>query len=562
MLLKSSLGKKSNMKKYYKSGLVLILFISLSGFIQSDSDIYYQMSKGIDIFGRVFKEVSINYVDEVKPKEFMLEGIKGMLATLDPYTVYIDENHQKDIDLITIGKYGGIGATVGLYNDRVTIVDLIEGYSAQRQGIRIGDIIKKVDTVVVSKDNYDDLGNYLKREPGTEISITIERDGQKSDIVFNLVSEEIEIKNITYYGFVPESSNNAYLKLSGFSRSAGDEIRKAIQELRVQKEIKSIVLDLRGNPGGLLDAAIDVTEKFLKKGEIIVSIKGRDKNKQQVYKAKEEPIAKDTKLVVLVDHGSASASEIVAGALQDHDRGVILGTKSFGKGLVQSVIPLSFNTSLKMTTAKYYTPSGRCIQTIDYTENDEVFGEHSIEDEGKYFTENNREVFAKGGIQPDTVIKNSSESHLVRSLLAKGMFFKFATNYYNTTSSEQLNSNLDEKLFDLFMNYIKDQNFSYQSESEIIIDELKKSIKKEGYNSNLLSDIDQLKNKFDHIKENELIKYKSDIIAEIKSEIAARANGRKGRIIESLNSDNQFASAISILNDEESYRELLKISLN
>ena len=184
---------------------------------------------------------------------------------------------RKDIDLITIGKYGGIGATVGLYNDKITIVDLIEGYSAQRQGIRIGDVIKKVDTVLVSKENYDDLGNYLKREPGTEISITIERDGQKNDIIFNLVSEEIEIKNLTYYGFVPETSNNAYLKLSGFSRSAGDEIRKAIQELRVQKEIESIVLDLRGNPGGLLDAAIDVSEKFLRKGELIVSIIGRDK---------------------------------------------------------------------------------------------------------------------------------------------------------------------------------------------------------------------------------------------------------------------------------------------
>ena len=550
------------MKKYYKSSLLIILFLFLSGFIQSDSDIYYQMSKGIDIFGRVFKEVSINYVDEVKPKEFMLEGIKGMLSTLDPYTVYIDENHQKDIDLITIGKYGGIGATVGLYNDRITIVDLIEGYSAQRQGIRIGDIIKKVDTIIVSKENYEELGNYLKREPGTEISITIERDGLKSDILFNLVSEEIEIKNITYFGFVPESSNNAYLKLSGFSRSAGEEIRKAIQELRVQKEIHSIVLDLRGNPGGLLDAAIDVSEKFLPKGELIVSIKGRDKNKQQEYKAKEEPIAKNIKLAVLVDHGSASASEIVAGALQDHDRGIILGTKSFGKGLVQSVIPLSFNTSLKMTTAKYYTPSGRCIQAIDYAENGSVFGNEKFEDDKKYYTVNNREVFAKGGITPDSLIKNSSESHLVRSLLAEGMFFKFATNYYNTASSEQLNSNLDEKIFELFMNYIKDQNFSYQSESEIIIDELKKSIKREGYNSNLLGDIDELKSKFDHIKDNELTKYKNDIIAEIQSEIAARENGRKGRIIESLKYDNQFSTALEILNNNLSYSNLLNIKTN
>jgi carboxyl-terminal processing protease len=547
------------MKKYFKHSLSIFLFLVLSGFIQSDTDIYYQMSKGIDIFGRVFKEVSINYVDDIKPKEFMLEGIRGMLETLDPYTVYIDENHQKDIDLITIGKYGGIGATVGLYNDKITIVDLIEGYSAQRQGIRIGDIIKQVDTVIVSKENYDDLGNYLKREPGTEISITIERDGQKNDIIFNLVSEEIEIKNLTYYGFVPETSNNAYLKLSGFSRSAGDEVRKAIQELRVQKEIESIVLDLRGNPGGLLDAAIDVSEKFLRKGELIVSIIGRDKDKQQIYKAKEEPVAKSTKLAVLVDHGSASASEIVAGALQDHDRGIILGTKSFGKGLVQSVIPLSFNTSLKMTTAKYYTPSGRCIQAIDYTQNKDVFGNLKLEEEKTYLTENKREVFASGGIKPDTLVKNSSESHLVRSLLAKGMFFKFATNYYNNTLSENQNLDIDEKLFDQFMKYIEDENFSYSSDTEIIIEELQKSIKAEGYNSHLLEDVDQLKIKLDSVKEKELTKYKDDILAEIKSEIAARKEGRKGRIIESLKYDNQFSTALEILKDKKTYENLLNI---
>jgi carboxyl-terminal processing protease len=314
------------MNKIYKKLTILLIIISSFGFIQGDSDIYFQMSKGIDIFGRVYKEIALNYVDEIKPQGFMLEGIKGMLSTLDPYTVYIDENHQKDIDLITRGKYGGIGATVGIYNDKITIVDLIEGYSAQRQGIRIGDVIKKVDSVKITRENYDELGNYLKREPGTEISITIEREGNKGDIIFNLVSEEIEIKNLTYYGFIPQESNNAYLKLSGFSRTAGDEIRKAIQELRIEKPIETIILDLRGNPGGLLDAAVDVSEKFLTKDDLIVSIIGRNKSDKQVFNAKEEPIARDARLAVLVDHGSASASEIVAGAIQDHDRGIILGT--------------------------------------------------------------------------------------------------------------------------------------------------------------------------------------------------------------------------------------------
>ncbi len=547
------------MKKILKQFFVVVLLVTVSGFMQGDSDIYFQMSKGIDIFGRVYKEVAINYVDEIKPKGFMLEGIKGMLATLDPYTVYIDENHQKDIELITRGKYGGIGATVGLYNDKITIVDLIEGYSAQRQGIRIGDIIHKVDSVVITKENYDDLGNYLKREPGTEISITIERVGQKGNVIYNLVSEEIEIKNLTYFGFVPKESNNAYLKLSGFSRSAGDEIRKAIQELRAQKEIKSIVLDLRGNPGGLLDAAIDVSEKFLPKGDLIVSIKGRDKYKEQFYKAKEEPIAGKIQLAILVDGGSASASEIVAGALQDHDRGIVLGSKSFGKGLVQTVIPLSFNTSLKMTTAKYYTPSGRCIQAINYTQNRDIFSDTNKDDEQVFLTDNKREVFARGGISPDSVVKNSSDSHLVRSLLARGMFFKFATHYYNTSTSAQVKANVEDQLFETFMNYIKEQEFTYKTESELLISDLKKTIKREGYNSNLLEDVELLYNKFTVIKEAELIKYKNDIISEIKSEIAARIDGRKGRIIESLKYDEQFSTALELLGSSLEYNNLLNV---
>lgn len=545
------------MKKNIKIIFTISILFVITGFLPSDSDIYFQMSKSIDIFGRVYKEVAINYVDDVKPKGLMLEGIKGMLSNLDPYTVYIDEDHQQDIDLITSGKYGGIGATVGIYNDKITIVDLLEGYSAQRQGIRVGDVIKKVDSVIINKDNYDELGKYLKREPGTEISVTIERDGSKEDLVFNLVSEEIEIRNLTYFGFVPKESNNAYLKLSGFSRSAGDEIRRALHQLKVEKDIKSIVLDLRGNPGGLLDAAIDVSEKFLKKGELVVSIMGRDKTKQQSYKAKEEPIAGDAKLAVLVDHGSASASEIVAGALQDHDRGIILGTKSFGKGLVQTVIPLSFNTSLKMTTARYYTPSGRCIQAIDYSNNEKIFEKGTKENKPEYFTDNNRSVFASGGITPDSVVSNVYDSKLIRSLLAKGMFFKFATNYFNSTKQEKIDAESDENLFSLFTTYINAQNFNYKTDTENILSELKQTIKEEGYNSNLLQDIDDLNNKLGKIKKDELEKYKSDIVSEIKSEIAARTDGRKGRIIESLKFDQTFSTAINLLNDTIIYNKLL-----
>jgi carboxyl-terminal processing protease len=518
-------------KTFYKIIGVTILLV-LVGFVNSDSDIYFQMSRSIDIFGRVYKEVALNYVDEVKPEPFMLEGIKGMLSTLDPYTVYIDEHHQKDIEIITKGKYGGIGATVGIHNNDITIVDLIEGYSAQRQGIRIGDVIVKVDSIEITRKNYSKLGDYLKKEPGTEISITIKREGVDDELVFNLISEEIEIKNLTYYGFVPTNSNNAYLKLSGFTKSAGDEIRKAIQELRAEKEIKSIVLDLRGNPGGLLDAAVDVSEKFLEKNKIVVSIKGRNNKKGQVYKAKEEPIAKDIKLAILVDNGSASASEIVTGAIQDHDRGIIVGTKSYGKGLVQTVVPLSFNTSLKLTTARYYTPSGRCIQKIDYSKGKEVFEDSITKSDGKFFTDNQREVFASGGITPDSIVINSSESHFVKVLLAKGMFFRFATSFFNTNTEATINGKSDDELFNDFMKHLKNQKFEYRSNSEKLLNELEETFEEDGYDSALLTEIEELKSKFSKVKENELVKYKKDIISEIKKELAARTDGRKGRIIE------------------------------
>jgi len=543
-------------KAFYKILTVTILFVFV-GFVNSDSDIYFQMSKGIDIFGRVYKEIALNYVDEVKPEPFMLEGIKGMLSNLDPYTVYIDEHHQKDIEIITKGKYGGIGATVGIHNNNVTIVDLIEGYSAQRQGIRIGDVIVKVDSIEITRKNYNKLGDYLKKEPGTEISITIKREGVDDELVFNLISEEIEIKNLTYYGFVPSNSNNAYLKLSGFTKSAGDEIRKAIQELRVEKEIKSIVLDLRGNPGGLLDAAVDVSEKFLKKNSVVVSIKGRANKKGQVYKAKEEPIARNIKLAVLVDNGSASASEIVTGAIQDHDRGIVVGTKSFGKGLVQTVVPLSFNTSLKLTTARYYTPSGRCIQKIDYSKGKDVFEHTSSQNNTEFFTDHKREVFAGGGITPDSIVTNSSESHFVKVLLAQGMFFRFATKFFNTNTKEKLNSKTDDELFESFMAHLKQQKFKYKSNSEKLLNKLEETFEEDGYDSDLLVEIEKLKNKFGKVKKEELVKYKKDIVAEIKKELAARTNGRKGRIIESLKHDEQFSAAVDILNDDNLYNKLL-----
>ncbi|MCX7797309.1 MAG: S41 family peptidase [Melioribacter sp.] len=535
----------------------LIIIILFSGFIRYDTDFYFEINKSIDIFGRVYKEITLNYVDPINPEEFMLAGISGMLESLDPYTNFIDDAHQKDIDIITKGKYGGIGATVGLRNENVTIVDLIEGYSAQRQGLRIGDIILKVNDTPVNKDNYEELSNLLKGEPGTTVRLTIKREGVNEELVFNLVREEIEIKNLSYYGFYPENSNNVYLKLSGFSRTAGDEVKKALLELKSQKNIESIILDLRGNPGGLLDAAIDVCEKFLQKGQLIVTVKGRDSSSIKNYYSEEEPIAATTRLAVLIDEGSASASEIVAGAIQDHDRAVIVGTNSFGKGLVQTVIPLSFNTSLKITTARYYTPSGRCIQKVDYSRKSKVFLFSSKEGQEEYKTDNKRKVYSAGGINPDSVVTNKTKSMFVQKLLADGMFFQFATNFYNNNSSMNLKEISDNILLNEFKAYLEKQNFKYTSQTEKLVDQLMLAAKEENLGEGL---IEQLKNAKLYLAKNnskEIENFKDEIIGLIKEELAARIDGRIGRIKESLKHDKQFETALAILNNTKLYNKFL-----
>ncbi len=540
--------------------LVAALVIFFLGFIPGDSDIYFQMSRGIEIFGKVYKESTLRYVDPINPEEFMIAGIKGMLSSLDPYTIYIDENLQTDIDVITKGKYGGIGATVGIQDDKVTIVDLIEGYSAQRQGVRIGDVIIKVDSSDVTRENYEELGHLLRKAPGSEVVLIVKREGIEEELIFDLECEEIEIKNLTYYDFIPKESKNLYLKLSGFSRAAGEEIKKAIIESKKQREIKSIILDLRGNPGGLLDAAIDVCEKFLNKGQLIVSVMGRDTTNVNKYYSAEEPLAGNCKLMVLVDDGSASASEIVAGAFQDHDRGVILGEQSFGKGLVQTIIPLSYNTSLKITTAKYYTPSGRCIQKIDYSKKNNVFEQISSYDNTEYRTDNERKVLARGGIKPDTLVSNDSNSEQAKNMLARGMFFKFATKYYNENSNIELNDLSQDEVFSEFRKFLSSHDYSYVTKQEKLLEQLRKISNEQKYSDEFSINLENLEFELLRTKEIELNKYKEDILAEIIKELAARIAGRSGRVEQSLKYDKQFHTALSLLKNNSAFNQILNYS--
>ncbi len=545
------------MKKFNKKWAIIpLVFILVTGFFRGDDDFYYQLSKSIDIFGEVYKFVATTYVDEINPEELMTAGIDGMLESLDPYTVFIEQEEKGDIDLITTGKYGGIGATVGIRNDEVTILELIEGYSAQRQGIKIGDVIKKINDAELTKENYNILGKQIKGEPGSILKLGIKREGNEEELSFSLVREEIEIKNIPYYGFLNDKDGTAYLKLSSFSISAGEEVRKAIVDLRKQQKINSIILDLRGNPGGLLDAAIDVCEKFLKKGSLIVTVRGRDTLNTKSYYSAEEPIAGDIKLIVLVNNGSASASEIVAGAIQDHDRGIILGEQSFGKGLVQTILSLPYKTSLKITTAKYYTPSGRCIQKIDYSKNNKVVSDKNFLKKSEYKTDGNRVVYSAGGIKPDTMVTNRSASKIVNELVAQGVFFNFA-NYLQVGNSQMQESN--EKLYSEFVDYIHKEKYNFKTKFETSLEELKKQAKEDGLDSIYTNKIDNLLKESRGLTSVELTKNKTDILNKINEEITLRLFGKNARIKESLKHDKQINTAVNVLNNADVFNSLLVV---
>ena len=544
-----------NFKKLRFVIIPAVMLLLFSGFYSGMGDIYLEISKNIELFSRVYKEISYNYVDEVDPEQFMRAGIRGMLSSLDPYTIFIDEKKKEDIDLITNGKYGGIGISIGVRGKQVTVVEVMDGYSAQRQGIKIGDIIIEAAGVNINSDNVDEISSLVKGDPGTTVELRIIRNEYSDTLDFNIVREEVIVKNLTYAGFYPADGNTVYLKLSNFSRAASDEIKIALRQLKSEKNIKSIILDLRGNPGGLLDIAVDICDKFLQKDQLIVTTRGRDVSSERNYYSVQEPMIGDAKLVILINGGSASASEIVAGAIQDHDRGLILGTKSFGKGLVQTITPLSFNTSLKITTAKYYTPSGRCIQKIDYSEGSDVIKDDNLDADFKYYTDSKREVFSKGGITPDSTVEFSVNGNITRELLAQGFFFMFASYYSYNNPDQDFNKISDDELLTQFKDYIESENFKYHSKAEKEIDILIKDIADK--ESSLSNELKSIKDELHKLDKGEFVIYKDEISMTLKADLASRYLGLEGRIKELLTTDAQVQTALSILENEEVYNNLL-----
>ena len=518
-----------------------------------ENDLFLKINKSIDVFGRVYKEVATSYVDDIDPEKFMQAGIEGMLGTLDPYTVYIDKENGDEVELLTNGKYGGVGVTIGLRDGAVRVISVMDGYSAQRQGILPGDRFVKIDGTDVAGKKPDEIRNLTRGDPGTEVKVIVEREGEAKQLEFVLVREEIQMKNVTYAGMLEDGVG--YIRLERFSRRAGDEVRQAIKEMKLNGDLKGVVLDLRGNPGGLLDAAVDVVGKFVPRGSMIVSTRGRRPDAEKKYFSTEEPVAPSVPLVVLTDRNSASASEIVAGSLQDLDRALIVGTRTFGKGLVQTILPLNYGAQLKITTARYYIPSGRSIQEIDYIHRDKN-GVFSITPDSlrkEYKTARGRKVFELGGIAPDSTVEPADPGPMVRELQRKSMFFRFANRYVAEHKADSSGVVTDDVLT-AFRTFLEKEKFDFQEETEKKVGDLRQIAEKSHYSNEVIADLDRLATALVKEKARGFDRYADHIRNELTIELGARLRNDRGRIEASFKSDTQLRTALGLLQNQKQFR--------
>jgi carboxyl-terminal processing protease len=540
--------------------IILVVALAMSSiFSVGYADSYFEVSKNLDIFATLFRELNIYYVDESDPGKLIKTGIDAMLESLDPYTNYIPESNMEDYKLMTTGQYGGIGALIQKQGDYVVISEPYEGFGAFKAGLRAGDKILEVDGKSVKGKNTSDIREVLMGQPGSSIELKIERPGTKDPFLQKVVREEVKIKDVPYYAMLKDSVG--YIKLTGFTESASKEVKAAFVSLKEQN-VKSLVLDLRGNGGGLLNEAVNIVNFFVPKGSEVVFTKGKIKEWDKTYKALNEPIDIKIPLVVLIDEGSASASEIVSGSLQDHDRAVVVGNQSYGKGLVQSVRPLSYNSKLKVTVAKYYTPSGRCIQKLDYSHREEDGKVNAVADSliREFKTLNSkRPVFDGKGVAPDVTIQRQELSNISASLITKNLIFEYATNYRlkNETIKPVSEFVFTDADYNDFVSFLSGKDYSYTTDSEDLLAKLEKITKEEKYFDDVKSEYEQLRDRLKTHKNDDLNTFKEEISTILETEIVGRYYYQNGAIASSLKKDPAIEESIKTLTNQSLYQSIL-----
>lgn len=538
--------------------IVAIMGLSFWGFKIDQKN--FEISKNLDIFYSLFRELNLFYVDEIKPEKLIATGINDMLESLDPYTTYIPEEDMDDFKFMTTGEYGGIGALISKRGNRIVVAEPYEGFPAQKAGLKAGDEFLELDGIPVNKSTVEEVSSRLKGPAKKALKLKMLRPDTKKPFEIELIREEIKIDPVTYSGML--DSKTGYMRLSSFTDGCADRVKDSFLELRDKKGATSMVIDLRSNPGGLLGEAVKMVNLFVKRGEEVVSTKGKVAQWDKNYRATEQPIDTVMPLIVLVNRGSASASEIVSGALQDLDRAVIIGKRTFGKGLVQTTRDLSYNTKLKVTTAKYYIPSGRCIQALDYSHRNKDGSVGNIPDSliHQFATKKGRKVFDGGGIIPDIKLDQDTLCDLAYKLIQENIIFDFATKFAATHPSiaPPEKFEIDEVIFNDFHQFLLSKPFNYESRSELALKGLIETARKERAYDDTRIEFEALAKKLTKNVDSDLMKFRKEVNSVLADEIVTRYYYQKGAVIASFKDDLDIAKAKSVLANQAEYLSILQ----
>jgi carboxyl-terminal processing protease len=550
--------KKWNRKLIVGGSALFVAGFLLMGLNNIDNK-NFEIAKNLDIYFSLFRELNTFYVDEIDAGKLVKESIDDMLTSLDPYTTYIPESDIEDFRFMTTGEYGGIGALISKHGDEILISEPYENFPAHKSGLRAGDVLLEVSGKSTAGMSTEDVSNLLKGSAGQEIKVKIKRYGEKKPLELNIVREKIVIDPISYYGMLDDETG--YIYLSNFTKDCGEKVKKTFLELKEEKGAKKLILDLRGNPGGLLMEAVNICNIFIPKDQEVVSTKGKVSEWDKSYKTTGAPVDTLIPIAVIVNRGSASASEIVAGTIQDLDRGVIIGSRTFGKGLVQTTRDLSYNTKLKVTTAKYYIPSGRCIQALDYSHRNEDGSVGHIPDSliSEFSTRNGRKVYDGGGVVPDILVEEKSLSNLSVGLITQFKMFDYATKFRteNATIKSVGAFDINDSIYSDFVNYVEKSNFTYTSETQEVLKELRESAKEEKYLDLAEEQIKELEKTLTPDLDRDLNRFREEISLLLENEIIARYYYQKGSTQATLETDDAVKKAKEILANSADYKKTL-----
>ncbi len=540
--------------KFYKLSTLVLLALFSMAFIDGDNK-QFEISKNLEIFTNIYKELNTHYVDDIDPAKFMRTGIEAMLQTLDPYTNYISESDIESYRYMAEGKYDGIGARVRKMGDYVTIVEPYEGGPAIDAGLRAGDMIIAVEGKDAKGKKTDEVNDVLKGFPGTDVTITIRRPGEDQDRDVVVKRDEVSVKNVPYSGML--DNHTGYVVLTTFSANAGKNVGDAIRKLRDENpEMTNLVFDLRDNGGGYLREAVSISNLFIPRNEVVVTTKGKVRDRDRSYKTMNEPLVPDMPVVILTNKWTASASEIVSGVVQDLDRGVILGDKTYGKGLVQNTVDLDYNSKLKLTTAKYYIPSGRCIQSVSYSDGEPI--EVPDDQKAEFRTVGGRIVLDGGGIIPDVRIDESEETSIIRFLQENNLIFDYATKYHQEHAEIPNAVDFQFEDFKEFVDFIHEKNIAFKTKTEKVIDDLMAAAEADHFDQFMDEHISQIQKSIEQEKADDLEENKDRIIDLLETEIVSRYYYQTGKTEKSLRNDREIQMALDILSDHEEYRSYLR----